>query len=323
MPRTSPSARALRALAPEALGPGVGGGRGGGGCGACLRAVGPGGGRVGVDVDQGGVLGPTIHGHVTGGRLSLGGRARLTATEQQGIAHGTEPLGNGVDRCGRDHQQAEGHQADQPQVGKPDPDGGHDRCGDEPADPPAGRTHRLGPVTRARRSLGQRPDPACRCQQDPGADGQTAGGGCLVRVAQHAQRGPEQEQRDDDIQGAEQAGDDRRDDPGQPPVDGEPGHRGHDDGQGEQQQADAIATVGGIQVPGAATHSARHASEDRREEQPDPGEEPPERPHHPCDGARPAARGRLGGGPRDRARRGTPGLGGSGRALAAARLGAA
>ena len=269
------------------------------------------------------MLGPAIHGHVPGGRLPLALRCVGLSAQQQAVAQRCDPLRDCVDRRGRDHQQPEPEEDDQPQVGQPDPDRGHDRGGDEPAHPSPGCTHRLGPVTGARRALDQGPDPAGGGQQDPGADRQATGGGPLVRVAQHAQRGPEEEQRDHHVQRPERTGHDGGHDARQPPVDGEPGDSGDDDRQGEQQQADPIAAMRGIEVTSTASHCSRDPAEDRREEQPDAGQgasdctdEPGYRPWLPPGG-------RLGSGPRDRARRGAPGLGGSGRALAAAPLGAA
>ena len=224
----------------------------------------------------------------------------------------SETLGDGVDRGGGDDKETEAEEHDQPQVGQPDPDGGHDRSGDEPADPASGRAHRLGPVTRAGRPLDQRPDPARGGQQDPGPDRQPTSGGALVRMAKDSQRGPEQEQRDHDVQGPDGPGHDGGDEAGQPAVDREPGDSGDHDRQGEQQQPDPIAAVRRIEVAGTAPERTRHPTEDRSEEQPGTGQRPADCADDPGDGARVAAGRRLRSGARNRARRGAPRLGGSG-----------
>ena len=231
-----------------------------------------------------------------GRRPPLVRRPTGPSAQQHGVAQRSETLGDGVDRGGGDNKDTEDQEHDQPQVGQPDPDGGHDRSGDQPADPASGRTQRLGPVTRAGRALGQRPDPARGGQQDPGPDRQPTSGGALVRVAEYAQRGPEQEQRDHDVQGPDGPGHDGGDEAGQPAVDREPGDSGDDDRQGEQQQADPVAAVRRIEVAGAAPERARHPTEDRGEEQPGTAQRPAELRGRPgrrgpgCGGQRASAR---------------------------------
>ncbi len=317
MPRMSPSARALRAAAPEFFAPVTGPEAEFGAAAAEMPSSAlsateePTASSRASSLTRAACLArPSTAMSPAGGSASPDGCCRRSAQEQR-VAQGTEPDGDVVDRRRGDHEQAEGHQGDQPQVGQPDPDGGHDRRGDQPADPATGCTHRLGPVARAGRALRQCPDPGGRCQQDPGPDGEPAGGGSLVRVPQHTQRCPEQEQRDHDVQGAHQAGHDRGDDAGQPPVDREPGHGGHHDRQGEQKQADSVATVRGVQISGATAHGAHHSAEDRGQEEPDARQEPAGRPDHPRHRTRVPTRRRLGRGARDRARRSAPGLGGS------------
>ncbi len=234
---------------------------------------------------QCGVLGATIHGHVTRGLLPGIGR-RGCATEQRSIAQRCQTFGDGVDGGGGHHEQAEAENHDEPQVRQPDPDGCHDRCRDQPADPPAGCAQRLGAICRGGRALGQRPDATRGGKQDGAADSEPAGGRPLVGVAQHTQGGPEQEHRDHDIQGPEQASDDRRDHTGEPAVDGEPCDRGHHDGRGEQQQADPVATMCRVDVAGASANGTGQPAEDGGQEQPDPGQEPTEGAHDLGHGAR-------------------------------------
>jgi hypothetical protein len=247
------------------------------------------------------VLGPTVHGHVPGGGRTLIGAPGGVTPQQHRVTHGTQPLGHGVDRGRGDHEHAEAEEHHEPEVGQPDPDGGHDRRGDQPAHPPTCGTQGLGAVAGARRALDQRPDPARGCEQDPHADREPTGGGPLIGMTQDAQCRPEQEHGDSDVQGAEGAGHDRGDHSGQPPLHGEPGDGGDNDRQREQQQAQAVPAVGGVEVAGAAPHGAGDCPEDGCEHHPDPGE--PAARGSQCAGHRTrlTAGRRLGRGARDRA----------------------
>ena len=90
------------------------------------------------------------------------------------------------------------------------------------------------------------------------AHGGPGGGGVLLRGAQHPDAEGEQDERHGVPDPAEGAGDDGVDDGADGTRHPPPLARGDDDGEGDEQQADAVAAVLGLEVATGVAHLARH-----------------------------------------------------------------
>ena len=169
---------------------------------------------------------------------------------------GPEPVGHLVQRGRGDDEQAEEAEQEQQRHGAVDGDGRLERAGGEEADDAAGGAHAVGALGRGGDAGGDVGEAARGEGEGRGADGGAGGGGVLLRGAQHPDAEGEQHERDGVADLAEGAGDDGVDDGADgsrhpPPLAG-----GDDDGEGDEQEADAVAAVLGLEVAAGVAHLA-------------------------------------------------------------------
>ena len=190
-------------------------------------------------------LGPAAPAARAGG-LRLGGRLRCVAGEA--VDEVAQPGGHLVDGGRGEHEdpeQAEQHEQGHGAVHR------HrrlERAGREEPDDPARLAHRVGAHRRGRDVVRDVDQAAGREGQGGGADRHPRGGGLVPWCAEHPQAEEQQDDRDGVPDLAERAGDDGVDDhpdgAGHPP----PLPGGDDDGERDEEQADAVAAVLRLEV---------------------------------------------------------------------------
>ncbi len=183
----------------------------------------------------------------------------------QPVAQGGKPLGDPVDRGRGDDEQAEhGEQDEQRHDHERRAQQVHQQAGGDVTQR-AARALQVGGVPQRGlgRAVGQVHETEDPEQQGGPADQLPAGRAVGLGVAHGAPAHRDQQQRREPADDADRAGDDGAGQLGDaagelPPLGGR-----HHDGQADQQQPDAVATVRGVELGGGATDPADHSPDDR------------------------------------------------------------
>ena len=188
---------------------------------------------------------------------------------QQVVAELGQPLGDHVDRCRGHDQQAEEAEHEQDRHGPVDGDGRLQRARGQEADDAAGVAHGAGAVGRVGNALGD-------VDQTRGGEGERAhpdadprvGRRLVLRRAEQADAQEEQGERHGIGHAAERAGHHGVDDVADHAVEGPPLTGGDSDGQADEEEADAVATVLRLELAGAVPDLAHGAARDVRHTHP-------------------------------------------------------
>jgi hypothetical protein len=189
-----------------------------------------------------------------------------------------QPLRNGVDGRGGDHQQPEDREQHEQRYGEDLAHGVRQRGRRGPADEAAGVPYRLHAVAAGGRAAGDVDLPEHTDEQRGQSDHDAAVGLGLLGVPDEPYGDDSQQDRHQQVEAAEGAGHPDLDAVADRAAQIGPGPRGDDQREAEQQQRDAVLAVGGVEVLRAVPYAAEHRSDGVGQTQPEGAHEPVDAP---------------------------------------------
>jgi hypothetical protein len=217
--------------------------------------------------------------------LLLVGHVVLAELLRRGLVHQSEahaeqpqPLRDGVDRGGRDDEQTEDGEQHQQRHREHVGHGGRQRGGRGPADEAACVPYGLHAPAAGGRAAAD-VDLSEHADDEGGqTDDDPAVGLGLLGVPDEAHGDHRDQDRHQQVEPAEGAGDQDLDEVADRAPQVGPGTRGDDQRDAEQQQREAVLAVRGVEVPGAVPYAAEDRADGVREAEPKGAHEPVEAP---------------------------------------------
>ena len=238
-------------------------------------------------------------------------RSRSRSGSQDVTAHLAHGVRHGHEGCRGEDEQAEDRKQGKEYAGHDGAERCRDRRGRHPAGDASPGGQRVEAVARGRRALHEMPQTCCGEQKCQSTDDEPAVGDVILRIAQCPPADDQQQDRHGDVEGAEEVRRHGAKTRGEPAIDAEPHGGGDDDGESDEEQAQAIATMHVVEIAGAVPDPACSASDGVGDTQPQGRQGATDRGEPPGQGAWPAA-GRTSGGRlagRGGSSRGGPGRG--------------